>query len=87
MWVIQILDGKPGLLYLREFILDGRIISFDKEEGALRFMNRVKEKAENILSARLRTVRFSGDPRKDKPYKVPEGSVDELAEYISSYFS
>lgn len=87
MWVIQILDGRPGLLYLREFILDGRIISFDKEEGALRFMNRVKEKVENVLSVRLRTVRFSGDPRKDKPYKAPDGCVEELAEYISSYFN
>jgi len=86
MWVIQILDGRPGLLYLREFILEGRIISFDNEEGALRFMNRVKEKVENVLSVRLRTVRFSGDPRKDKPYKVPAGSVEELTEYISSYF-
>lgn len=86
MWVIQLGDGKPGIIYLREFILEGRIVSFDTEEGTLRFMNQVKSKIESGLSVRLRTVRYSGDPRKDKPYKVPERSVASLIEYICSYF-
>lgn len=86
MWVIQLADGKPGIIYLREFILEGRIVSFDTEEGALRFMNQVKSKIESGLSVRLRTVRYGGDPRKDKPYKVPESGIVPLIEYICSYF-
>ena len=29
MWAIQIVDGKRGIIYLREALLDGRIIIFD----------------------------------------------------------
>ena len=85
MWSIQIVDGKRGIIYLREALLDGRIIIFDKEEAALRFMGVVKDKVENALGVRLRPLRYSSDPRKDKPYKVPDSAVDSLAECILAY--
>lgn len=84
MWAIQLIDGKLGIIYLREYVLDGRIIVFDKEEAALRFMNKTKVKIEGSLGVRLRTVRYADDPRKDKPYKVPDGRTDVLSEYICS---
>lgn len=85
MWAIQIVDGKRGIIYLRESLLDGRIILFDKEEAALRFMGAVRDKVENALGVRLRPIRYSDDPRKDKPYKVPDSAVVSLAECICAY--
>ena len=85
MWAIQIVDGKRGIIYLREALLDGRILTFDKEEAALRFMGSIKEKVESVLSVKLRPIRYSDDPRKDKPYKVPESNIDLLIECICDY--
>lgn len=85
MWAIQLFDGKASILYLREGLLDGRILLFDKEEAALRFMADIREKLEPALGVRLRPVRYSGDPRKDKPYKVPDSRVALLTEYILAY--
>lgn len=87
MWAIQIVDGRRGIIYLREALLDGRIILFDKEEAALRFMGTVKDKVEKCLGVRLRPIRYSGDPRKDKPYKIPDSAVDSLADCICAYAS
>ena len=48
-------------------------------------MGVVKDKVENALGVRLRPLRYSSDPRKDKPYKVPDSAVDSLAECILAY--
>ena len=53
MWAIQIVDGKRGIIYLREALLDGRILLFDKEEVVLRFMAVFKDKVETALGVRL----------------------------------
>ncbi len=82
MWAIQLVDGKRWIIMLRENVLDGRIVLFDKEEAALRFMGKIRDSLEKTLNVRLRTLRYTDDPRKDKPYKVPDSRVDELAEYI-----
>ena len=84
MWAIQLIDGKRSLIYLREYILDGRIVVFDKEEAALRYMNTIKVKIESLLGVRLCTVRYCGDPRKDKPYRVPDCSIESLLDYMYS---
>ena len=34
MWAIQLFDGKASIIYLREELLDGRILLFDKEVAA-----------------------------------------------------
>ena len=85
MWAIQLVDGSLGIIYLREYLLDGRIMLFSKEEAALRFMLSVREKVEGALNVRMRTIRYCDDPRKDKPYKVPDSNVDMLADYIRSF--
>jgi len=87
MWTIQLVDGKPGIIYLREYLLDGRILLFNKEEAALRFMLCIRKTLEPALNVKLRTVRYNADPRKDKPYKVPDSKVDMLVEYLSSFIS
>lgn len=84
MWVIQLIDGKCGIIYLRECILDGRIIVFDKEEAALRYMNTIKARIEGCLGVRLSTVRYCGDPRKDKLYRVPDCGIQSLIDYMCS---
>ena len=75
MWAIQIVDGKRGIIYLREALLDGRIILFDKEEAALRFMEAVKDKVESALGVRLRPIgmylclcRMIHDKKKEDEY-------------------
>lgn len=82
MWAIQLFDGKASIIYLREALLDGRILLFDKEEAALRFISGIREKLESGLKVNMRPVRYSNDPRKDKPYKVPDSNVVMLREYI-----
>nr|WP_296457546.1 hypothetical protein [uncultured Acetatifactor sp.] len=82
MWAIQLFDGRASIIYLREELLDGRILLFDKEEAALRFIAGIREKLEPGLRVRLRPIRYSDDPRKDKPYKVPDSRIAMLTEYI-----
>ena len=41
MWAIRLFDGKASIIYLREALLDGRILLFDKEEAALRFISNI----------------------------------------------
>lgn len=82
MWAIRLFDGKASIIYLREALLDGRILLFDKEEAALRFSSGLREKLEPALKVSMRPVRYSDDPRKDKPYKVPDSNVGMLTEYI-----
>ena len=65
--------------------MDGRILLFDKEEAALRFISNVREKLESGLKVRLSPVRYADDPRKDKPYKVPDSNVGMLTEYILGF--
>ena len=85
MWAIRLFDGKASIIYLREALLDGRILLFDKEEAALRFISNVREKPESGLKVRLSPVRYADDPRKDKPYKVPDSNVAMLTEYILGF--
>ena len=85
MWAIRLFDGKTSIIYLREALLDGRVLVFDKEEAVLRFISGVREKLEAGLKVSMRPIRYSGDPRKDKPYKVPDGSSRMLAEYILAF--
>lgn len=85
MWAIQLVDGKLGVIYLREYLLDGRILLFDKEEAALRFMRSVRKKIESALNVKLRTIRYCNDPRKDKLYKVSDSNINMLIEFISSF--
>lgn len=87
MWAIQIVDGKRGIIYLREALLDGRILLFDKEEVVLRFMAVFKDKVETALGVRLRPIRYCDDPKKDNPYKVPDSVVESLAECIYAFVS
>lgn len=85
MWAIRLFDGKASIIYLREALLDGRILLFDKEEAALRFISNVREKLESGLKVRLSPVRYADNPRKDKPYKVPDSNVAMLTEYILGF--
>ena len=86
MWAIKLMDGKPSsMIYLREGLLDGRILVFDKEEAALRLLRDIKDALEHGLRVRLTTVRFDGDPRQDRPYKVPDSAIDSLAQFMLAY--
>ena len=80
MWAIRLFDGKASIIYLREALLDGRILLFDKEEAALRFISNVREKLESGLKVRLSPVRYADDPR-----KVPDSNVAMLTEYILGF--
>ena len=82
MWAIQLIDGKPGILYLREYLLYGRILLFEQEEMVLRFMLCIQEPVQRALQVRLRPIRYSDDPRKDKPRKVSATTIPLLAQTI-----
>lgn len=85
MWAIRLFDGKTSIIYLREELLEGRILLFDKEEAVLRFIADIREKLEPGLGVRLRPTRYSDDPRKDKPYKVPDSRIAMLTEYLLAF--
>ncbi len=85
MWTIRLVDGKLGIIYMRDALLDGEIIYFEKEEMALRFMQRVRAKVESALDVKLRIVRYDGDPRKEKLYKVSVSNIEGLADYICAF--
>lgn len=85
MWAIRLYDGRASIIYLREALLDGRILLFDKEEAVLRFISGVRDKLESGLKVSLRPVRYSGDPRKDRPYKVADSNVEMLTDYILAF--
>lgn len=71
MWAIEIKDLRTGRTYkLREYFLDGRILIFEYEELAFRFMQQMTGELLENLGVSLRTVRYSLDPRKDKPRKI-----------------
>ena len=85
MWAIRIIDGKRNILYLREYILDGRILIFENEEAALRFSIDVQENLQSALNVHLRPVRYSDDPRKERIWKVSKSNMDSIAEIIKCF--
>jgi hypothetical protein len=84
MWSIQIIDGRPGIIYIREYLLDGRILVFYNEEVALRFMLRIAKHLSEILGVKLQTIRFASDPRREKSRDVSESRMND---YIQMFLN
>jgi hypothetical protein len=82
MWAIQLCDGERRIVYLREYLLEGRILIFDKEEAALRFMQRLARHMSEALGVRLKTIRYLNDPKKEKPCRVNDSSVDRYVRTV-----
>ncbi len=85
MWAIQLDDGNRKMLFLRNMLLDGDILVFDKEETALRFMQLLSADISKALGIKLRTVRFENKIKNEKPAKVSNASFTALAEILRTY--
>ncbi len=90
MWIIKwniVSRGQKD--YLREFFSDGKVLQFEFEEDALRFLERLRELNKNKDIFISYTVsRFAGD-RKEKYRLVKsttfERTVDDVVAYISIF--
>lgn len=88
MWIIKwniVSRGQKD--YLREFFSDGKILKFEFEEDALRFLEKLRELNRNKdIFISYNISRFSGDRR--EKYKlvkstVFERTVEDVIAYIN----
>ncbi|WBW94935.1 hypothetical protein [Oceanirhabdus sp. W0125-5] len=88
MWMIKwniVSRGQKD--YLREFFNDGKILKFEFEEDALRFLERLRELNNNKEIFISYTVcRFAGD-RKEKYRLVKSTTFERTVEDVIAYIN
>lgn len=79
MWVVKWNQSTTGQRdYLREMFREGKVLQFEWEEDALRFLEILKSNSgERVKPISYHVARYSGD-RKEK-YKLVKSSMIERA--------
>ena len=82
MWVLRFSDGGRGILLLREYILEGRVLMFEHEEQALRFSQQIAPTLSSALGVRVSVIKLSADPKKEKLLKVSQNLTEKYARIL-----
>ena len=86
MWMIKwniVSRGQKD--YLREFFSDGKILKFEFEEDALRFLEKLREQSINKeIFISYSISRFAGD-RKEKYKLVKSTTFERTVEDVIAY--